>query len=645
MSTIGFREILSGSTQEGLRRSSQRLQALGRGLLLPGEEESRLIVPGLALPHRLAARRSATPAPIDLVATFVTLDDYLKILEPTADAARLTAEIVASHDPHVLLKHLAFLARLAERPQEARGLAMSDTDHLRKDLGEAFEVWMQSVRDEGDEAHLISRQGALAAAREVFRAANFGEGNLETPDLAVAILLVHAVSAGMGEIRENAGKFIGQMPAGLTMEMVRNGLFNDRDNASSVIDRTLRVWQDLATRPMRTQLRAAPRELLAEALGGISFEDFFALGVWLWTHARDWTETVLKNPSEVGRPITLPAALPDVAIERDVVDGFLDRVAAEPKWFASEFEYSEEAYDFLPFQARPVARLGDELLVIDETYLLQKFSTLGLFWAIHDNERDHHGSRYRRAWNHAHGELIELLVTERLRATAPPTRDRPDYGSFYSEEEMKQAYPGSRVGDAAVDYGDYFLLFEVTGGHPVIGTRVAGDLVKFEDDTRKLILDEAEQLHVASQPLLTNQKRLTGYDPPPKRKLVPILVVGGGYPADALSRGYVSEVIAQEGWLKHDAIEPLCILDLPEVEILERLRETGKTPGWLLARWKRSGLRDVGFKDFIVKEVGSDLRRPSRMSDRVVDARAVAFERLLGQKLPEDVKESLRPDS
>jgi hypothetical protein len=206
---------------------------------------------------------------------------------------------------------------LGERPQEGRGLAMSYTDHLRKDLGEAFEVWMQSARDEGDEAHLISRQGALAAAREVFRAANFGEGSLETPDLAVAILLVHAVSTGMGEIRENAGKFIGQMPAGLTMEMVRNGLFNDRDDASSVIDRTLRVWQDLATRPMRTQLRAAPRELLAEALGGISFEDFFALGLWLWTHARLWTEHVLKNPPEVTAPshcLLLCPTLPSSAV-------------------------------------------------------------------------------------------------------------------------------------------------------------------------------------------------------------------------------------------------------------------------------------------------------------------------------------------
>jgi len=67
---------------------------------------------------------------------------------------------------------------------------------------------------------------------------------------------------------------------------------------------------------------------------------------------------------------------------------------------------------------------------------------------------------------------------------------------------------------------------------------------------------------------------------------------------------------------------------------LESLHEAGKSPGWLLARWKRSGLRHVGFKDFVVKEVGRDLQRPSRMKARVESALAVVAERLTGQKLP-----------
>lgn len=243
----------------------------------------------------------------------------------------------------------------------------------------------------------------------------------------------------------------------------------------------------------------------------------------------------------------------------------------------------DSEYDFLPFQARPVAHLGDELLVLDEIYLLQKFTMLGLFWAVHDNERDHHTARDRHHWNQAHGELVEGLVIERLCEMAPTAQGRPSGKSFYSEQDMKDTFPKSRVGDAAVDYGDYFLLFEVTGGQPVVGTRVAGEPETFLKDTEKLVLEEAKQLHECCELLLTGQKQLTGYDPPANRRIVPIVVAGGGYPSDTLSRSYVEDVLEQKGWLQDEAIEPLCLLDLPEVEILESLHEARKNPGWMLA--------------------------------------------------------------
>ena len=409
------------------------------------------------------------------------------------------------------------------------------------------------------------------------------------------------------------------------MELVRNGLFNEKDDYYSVIDRTLRVWEDLAVRPMRTSLRAAPRALLEEALGGVSFEDFFSLGTRLWTHA------VIRDPIERNKPMMLPASLPEVVTDQKFVDEFLTRVAATPEWFASEFEGRDAEYDFLPFQARPVVRLGDGLLVLDETYLLQKFTMLGLFWAVHDNERDYHRDLDRKLWNQAHGEMVENLVTEQLREMAPVAYDRLDSKSFYSEQELKNAYPDSRVGDAALDYGDYFLLFEVTGGQPVVGTRVAGDPKKFEDDTEKLVLEEAEQLHAACNTLLADQKGLTGYDPPANRRIVPIVVVGGGYPSDALSRSHVGDILSQKGWLQDEAVEPLCVLDLSEVEVLESLHEARKNPGWLLARWKRSGLRNTGFKNFVHREVNSKLPRPARTTDRAERSLTAAAERLTGR--------------
>lgn len=72
--------------------------------------------------------------------------------------------------------------------------------------------------------------------------------------------------------------------------------------------------------------------------------------------------------------MTLPAALP-VVIERQTIEEFFDRVVASPDWFAGELAGRTSEYDFLPFEKRPVIHFGDELLVLDETYLLNKIAS------------------------------------------------------------------------------------------------------------------------------------------------------------------------------------------------------------------------------------------------------------------------------
>ena len=66
-----FKDLLSGSIEEGLRHSSERLYAMGRGIWVPKEGDRRLIIPGIALPSRPRGKRSS-PAPIDFINTFVS---------------------------------------------------------------------------------------------------------------------------------------------------------------------------------------------------------------------------------------------------------------------------------------------------------------------------------------------------------------------------------------------------------------------------------------------------------------------------------------------------------------------------------------------------------------------------------------------
>ncbi len=71
-----------------------------------------------------------------------------------------------------------------------------------------------------------------------------------------------------------------------------------------------------------------------------------------------------------------------------------------------------------PIQARPLLRLGDDVVVLDERYLIERV-TRGLYWLVHDHEKQVHGENARRAWTQVWGEMIETRVEDQLRQMAP----------------------------------------------------------------------------------------------------------------------------------------------------------------------------------------------------------------------------------
>lgn len=479
--------------------------------MLPRDfKDRRLAVPvharlstDLTLPE--GVRLEKRPAPIDYVSVHLSLDDYVEPPETPGGSSEAVAEqIIASQDPRTLLVKLAYLNHVSTTPEGTRWLAAGYRDELRSNLRPGFDAALESG-GEGTEVVFFSRQAALAAIRAVLEAHPWREEGLERPSFATAVLLVHAICGSLSEF-EDGPQEIGDMPANLMMESVRIGMFDAGDDSYSVIDRALRYWREHVVRVERTELRKEPHELLEEALG-VDFEEFFAMGLWLWGRAR------MRDLQDPQNPVTMEAELPGVGLPRERVEAFLEQVSGPPDRYREGFEGRSSQYDFLPFQTRPILRLGEELLVLDETFLLQKFTLTGLFWAVHDNERDIHSELDRHRWTQAHGEAIEAMVEERLLEMAPAL---PDEGrSFYAEEDLEEAYPGKKAADAVVDYGDRVLVFEVLSGQPVVGTRVAGILESFERDTERLVLKKARQLDGTCRSLLAAQGALTGCDPPP----------------------------------------------------------------------------------------------------------------------------------
>jgi hypothetical protein len=330
MPSDDFKSLFTDSREAELHRSSLRLEAITRGMWLPGGAGGRrLAFPtllrlsrGLALPERV--RPEARPAPIDYVGTYVTLKDYVDPQElPGGSSEAVAEQILSFQDPHVLLWQLTFLSHLFHVAGEANRFVVGYRDVLRPDLRPGFDEALAKENGEGQDTLLFGRQAVLAALRAVLKTYPWVEEGREQSSLVTAILLVHAVGSAMSELEGSGARTIGNMPADLMMELVRNGMLYEQDDDYSVIDRTLRYWREQIVNLKRTQLRDNPHELFEEALG-VPFEDFFAMGVWLWGRART------REPYDLD-DLATPAGLPDVRLPRERVQTFLDRVSAQPR--------------------------------------------------------------------------------------------------------------------------------------------------------------------------------------------------------------------------------------------------------------------------------------------------------------------------
>jgi hypothetical protein len=101
-------------------------------------------------------------------------------------------------------------------------------------------------------------------------------------------------------------------------------------------------------------------------------------------------------------------------------------------------------------------------------------------------------------------------------------------------------------------------------------------------------------------------------------RVLPFVVVGGGYPGEAVSGGYVEDLATQEGLFAEEGFGMPGIVSPAELEMLEGLYEGGEDIAALLEQWKMSGLRNVSLWNFLTDKFSDHGRfRPARMEPRV----------------------------
>lgn len=550
--------------------------------------------------------------PLDYTGVYVTLDQYLTPdrADWRTDGEAIRDGIARSQTANTTILHLALMNTIVSDRAKTDQLLQDFRSTLRPDICQRLD---NVLRDDGvsGKHQLLARQPILAAMRFVIEGGG-GAQDTESPAFTCAALLSHAVAVDLSS-KVDAPEELYGIPESLFFEILRLGVLYESGDMLSSIDRVVRLWQTYGPQVARFPTRAVPSEMLREATG-LELEEMLGLAFALFAHATHW---------EPGKPAYLAAdmgsGMPPEKLEafRRLVARTLDDLKEE---FATR---TKSTFDFLPLQEHPVLLADQGLLVLDPDFLWERV-TSGLYWLVHDYEKQR-SERDRQRWSQGFGEMVELMTEDELRRLAPLALGGGT--TFYTEEDFERAYGQTKRCDAAIDFGSTMLLVEVVSGQLSVQTRIDGDPDKFRADTDRLVIGKCRQLDAACKAVLADATgALTGFPTVPGLKLVPVVVVGGGYPVNPFTVTYITSRLSEEELFSDPRIHTLCIIDLGELEMLEGLGERGHDPVTVLIDWKQSAIGKVPLRNHILRRWGggSD-SRPARMKASV-DA---TFERLI----------------
>src|SRR5581483_9336060 len=120
-------------------------------------------------------------------------------------------------------------------------------------------------------------------------------------------------------------------------------------------------------------------------------------------------------------------------------------------------------WQMLPLQRRPLLRIEDEIIVLDEPFLLDAI-TDGLYWRVFDY-LETVSMKQRDQWAGEYGKhVIEPFAEELVKQIAPVIIGGPS--PYFEEEDIKSAYKVKKGitpphTDAGIEFPNGVVLFEV----------------------------------------------------------------------------------------------------------------------------------------------------------------------------------------
>jgi len=390
--------------------------------------------------------------------------------------------------------------------------------------------------------------------------------------------------------------------------MVANQHFNHPGDEVHLMARFVRQWLQLPGElAADRQVVDLPR--LYREVTGAALDDVLAVGVLLWAAAVN------------GTPRILPDGLAGLGWDTERLEAVLRLFVAEVPTLRVLLQKETVEHGLIWAFSRlgqyPVVRLDDgALLVLDMQLLCRRlFGGLTIFDIT--APLDDGGPEQKKLARRVRGCVAHLAEVYALEVLASLTASGPACRRVFDDAALQRAYrrKGRRIADAAVDYGDAWVVAEVTTTTLKRESVAAVSTDALSADLDKLV-DEVEQIDHTIAALRADETRLTGAPAAPTQRFYPLLVVADGFPVNPITVEWLRQRVTLRGLLTGPDTAPLEIVDTVELEMLEGLAECGGPSLCdVLAGKEHAHLYRTSLRDYLIFEAGHVLSRPRRVDD------------------------------
>ncbi len=478
-----------------------------------------------------------------------------------------------------------WLAKLA-RPRANRRAV--DSEFVQQYLAEPHRTRIINILRDPSRALIVPQALMTLIKYALLHATSRGVPRDDESDSPVALALL-GITAYLGPTDEIPEEelVLADIPGELGRELIANQIFNatrDPKGIWAMFERCFReLPRELAGNPRMVDL---PAEY--ESATGVPLDDLVTVSGALWASAANGRSTLTMSYFQT------------LNWDERRLTHALDLISTTPEnmreMLAEEVEQFGISWSTRTFERYPVVRWPTgHLTVISPTMVIKRASGL---WPMFDilRELETHGdmrkaSKVQGAVALAH----EIWALEGFREIVGGRPDR-----FYSEEQLRKAFPGSKVADAALDYGDSWVVVEVTTKGIQAATAAGSSDYAVTTDLDDCIR-KARQLDATIDNLRHRQDKLTGVKVGQPPHFHPVLVIADRFASGPILTTLLWERLTNLGVLQGPDVAPLEVMEMEDLNVTEGLLEQGSLSlADLLAAKQESSLRTMPMREYVL---------------------------------------------